>query len=406
MATVLENYTVELRGTASIPMINPNRCWSHKNRTGPDPAGLPVQKNTTCETKLTQRTKDHFKQSTPKMNLVQPAELNVIPSGPPNGVIHSPVNNNSTKYYSNVLVEFSATVGDAEAEPEELVVSWTSSLDGDLILTEDALPDGSYLDTSFLSEGEHTITMTVLDPEGNEATESVNIVVGGENQPPSCNITEPNDGDAIGYGDQIILRGTASDPDVTSNMLTAVRARTSMEVNTTTPRWRKFLYGTSDLSGGVHTITDKITKPGKLFWLYFVDGERTRITITLYSQRHFQQRRTFHLSPKWIWGWCSSVTVEWSSDIDAAAQMLTQPEQSSITMASSITVITAKAFDTELLCLWPSKWPIVVPLGIWPPTMTAMKPHTLYPLQSTIWILAERDCVIVIPHNIQAPMNM
>ena len=55
--------------------------------------------------------------------------LEVIPSGPPEGAITSPVNDLNTKYYSDVAIEFSAIVDDAEADPEDLIVSWESNLE-------------------------------------------------------------------------------------------------------------------------------------------------------------------------------------------------------------------------------------------------------------------------------------
>lgn len=326
---VLENYTVELRGTASDPDHDSETLRvSWQTQDGElCPEGPPSTEGITiCETKLTQENQKVFLYVFDPENESDSAqvELNVIPSGPPDGIIVSPVNNATTKYYSNVLISFEAIVEDAEADPEDLLVSWNSDLDGDLVLGDQPDAEGNYIDTSYLTEGDHRITMTVLDPEGNEATQSVDIEVGGENQPPSCNITEPVDGTAIGYGEQIILRGTASDPDVTSNMLTAVwSSNIDGELNTTTPTAEgEFLYGTSALSGGVHTITLTVTDEAGANCSDFVlltvsvPPDITILEPTLNDIFNNEENISFVASVSDLEDNAALLSVSWSSDVD------------------------------------------------------------------------------------------
>ena len=69
-------------------------------------------------------------------------------------------------YYSNELITFSATVSDTEDAPDELVVRWSSSVDGELDLG--ASPDSTGLVEGFgyLTEAEHAVTVEVGRGEG------------------------------------------------------------------------------------------------------------------------------------------------------------------------------------------------------------------------------------------------
>jgi len=79
----------------------------------------------------------------------------VVPTDAPTAEILSPLQN--TNHYSDQLILFSGIVGDAEDTPEELLVTWTSSLDGELIL--DTTPDstGAISDYGYLTQGQHAL---------------------------------------------------------------------------------------------------------------------------------------------------------------------------------------------------------------------------------------------------------
>ena len=56
----------------------------------------------------------------------------VIPTSAPTAQILSPTQNSN--YYADQLIQFSGMVDDNEDNPEDLIVTWSSGLDGDLIL--------------------------------------------------------------------------------------------------------------------------------------------------------------------------------------------------------------------------------------------------------------------------------
>jgi len=86
---------------------------------------------------------------------------------------------------------FSGVVSDELAVPAELFVSWSSSLDGQLL---QETPDAEGV-TSFtsdqLSAGEHTITLRVVDQDGASGSDEVLVTVLA-NSPPEISINQPS----------------------------------------------------------------------------------------------------------------------------------------------------------------------------------------------------------------------
>ena len=117
-------------------------------------------------------------------------------------------------YYSDQLIQFSALVSDLEDSAEDLIVTWTSNVDGELALDSSINSDGEISDYTYLTEGNHAIELRVEDSSGKFSTEEVVVRVGGENNLPVCSITNPLDGDAFVAGDLIVFRGDASDADI------------------------------------------------------------------------------------------------------------------------------------------------------------------------------------------------
>jgi YD repeat-containing protein len=86
-------------------------------------------------------------------------------------------------------------------------IRWTSILDG-LVAT------GPHLATSTLSAGFHDIVLSATDSAGLAGLNNVGIIVSSpSNQAPTVRITSPADGTQFFTGDQVRLRGTASDPE-------------------------------------------------------------------------------------------------------------------------------------------------------------------------------------------------
>ena len=117
-------------------------------------------------------------------------------------------------YYSDQLIQFSALVSDLEDAAEDLIVTWTSSVDGELALDTAINSEGEVSDYTYLTEGNHAIELRVEDSSGKFSTEEVVVRVGGENNLPVCSITNPLDGDAFVEGELIVFRGEASDADI------------------------------------------------------------------------------------------------------------------------------------------------------------------------------------------------
>lgn len=77
------------------------------------------------------------------------------------------------------LVLFEGVVSDAETLPGELVVQWSSSVDG--VLSIDAQDSrGRTAGATLLSVGEHLVTLTATDTDGNTGTDSVLVRITDE----------------------------------------------------------------------------------------------------------------------------------------------------------------------------------------------------------------------------------
>lgn len=117
-------------------------------------------------------------------------------------------------YYSNQLIQFSGMVSDNEDANEDLIVTWTSSVDGELVLETTPDSTGLISDYTYLSEGQHAIELRVQDSSNKVSTAEVVLQVGGENAIPQCVITEPASQSAAVVGDTVIFMGTATDDDI------------------------------------------------------------------------------------------------------------------------------------------------------------------------------------------------
>ena len=70
----------------------------------------------------------------------------ITPTEAPIAQIMSPTQNSN--HYSDQLIQVSGIVSDNEDNPEDLIVTWSSSLDGDLILDTTPDSDGNISDNS------------------------------------------------------------------------------------------------------------------------------------------------------------------------------------------------------------------------------------------------------------------
>ena len=163
-------------------------------------------------------------------------------------------------YYSNALVHFSAMISDAEDDLEDLVISWTSSVDGELPLDVSLDANGEMSDYMYLTEGNHVIELRVEDTTGKVSVEDVAIRVQGENTPPECAFIEPLDRSAYLAGEAIYFSGTATDIDIPNNTLSVeVLSNLDGVVQTLAPfSDGSFSFAVETLRVGTHTMTLRV----------------------------------------------------------------------------------------------------------------------------------------------------
>ena len=85
--------------------------------------------------------------------------INVLATEAPIVELLTPISDEN--HYSDQLIQFSALVSDAEDDAEDLVVLWTSSLDGELSLDNSINSNGEISDYTYLTEGNHAIELRV-----------------------------------------------------------------------------------------------------------------------------------------------------------------------------------------------------------------------------------------------------
>ena len=179
---------------------------------------------------------------------------------PPVVTISSPIS--TGHYYEDGLIEFAGIVTDADDTSDELSVTWTSSVDGDLAEVDGSVAsDGGFAGFQLLSGGEHALTVTATDSIGLTAEDHVIINVGAPNTAPTCSITSPESGTLVPSSSDVIIEGTANDVDVPSDMLTATFASSvDGDLGVATPTTSgDVLFLTTGMSIGSHVVTMTIT---------------------------------------------------------------------------------------------------------------------------------------------------
>lgn len=184
--------------------------------------------------------------------------VTVTPTDAPTVQITSPIA--GEVYYSDQLILFSAILADNEDNPTDLTYTWESNVDGALPITASVEDSGEVEQYLYLSEGQHALSITVTDAAGKISTETVAIIVGGQNNDPTCAITTPAQYSAYVVGQNVLFEGTATDADINDSLLSiswesdqdgvfnTTAANTSGELN--------FVY--DGLSAGNHTITLRV----------------------------------------------------------------------------------------------------------------------------------------------------
>ena len=199
-------------------------------------------------------------------------DVEVIPTDAPSVQILNPIQ--SSNHYSDQLIQFSGIVSDNEDNPEDLLVNWSSSIDGDLIL--DTTPDsnGNISDYGYLSEGQHALELRVEDTSGKVTKEQLVLQVGAENSTPSCQITNPQTQTSVIVGDSVLFQATGDDSNIDATELIAVWSsdKDGEMGSSQLTSDGSLSYTTNSLSANDHiislTITDEVgaTIEWRCFW--------------------------------------------------------------------------------------------------------------------------------------------
>ena len=249
-------------------------------------------------------------------------DLTLETNSPPIVEITSPVATGS--YYSQDLILFSAVVSDDQDSPEDLTLSWSSSIDG--VLGQANSPDSSGTVENFftLSEGEHSVSIEVTDQNGATTTRSTSIIVQGENEAPTCGITSPSSGDAFVEGQSIIFVASTSDQETSPNdlVLSWVSDKDGALGSGLINSSGEVTFSLSNLSANTHTIQFNVEDEGGEICsdtiLISVGNppELALLTPTTGSLFTFGETISFSGTVQDSQDLASSIDISWESDID------------------------------------------------------------------------------------------
>ena len=169
-------------------------------------------------------------------------------------------------YYSNQEVIFSASVSDPEDEAQDLEISWTSSLDGDLGIDDQATTEGEVFGAGTLSEGTHQIEILVTDSQGNESSDASIVEVLPPNTAPFCGIDAPIDNSIFLQGETIVFEATVSDTEtLASELIIEFRSDKDGVLASPVPDSSGHTsFSSNQMSPNLHTLTLRVTDDGEL----------------------------------------------------------------------------------------------------------------------------------------------
>ena len=164
-------------------------------------------------------------------------------------------------FYTGRLITFEVEVDDAEDRPEDLRVTWNSSVDGDLNLPDRPNNNGQVDGAISLSEGEHYIRVTVEDQTGKQSSDNITLSVGPVNSPPSCSIQHPTNLDVGAENAAVLFEGLAEDIDIANNaLLVEWHSDKDGLLGTSTPNSSGLVtFSYRDLSVNTHNIEMRVT---------------------------------------------------------------------------------------------------------------------------------------------------
>lgn len=146
-------------------------------------------------------------------------QITIAATDAPEARLDAPAPGNDP-FYADVVVDVAGFAADAETGPDALDITLSSDIDPDVDFGLTIDGDGNLAGSAILSEGIHTLTLTVTDETGKTGQDSVTIEVGPNNTAPLCAITGPVDGGVSESGDTVEFAAEVSDPDVGPDSIT------------------------------------------------------------------------------------------------------------------------------------------------------------------------------------------
>ena len=175
--------------------------------------------------------------------------VNILENTPPSITLNAPATGDF--FQPGELIVFEATVDDEEDPPEDLTVSVTSSIDGELGLDAPPSSSGSWTAAGNLSNGDHLITVRVTDSAGRSDQDNATVSVNARPEAPGVTITP----DPAASGESLVAVITLDGPDPEGD---AVTYRYDWYLNSTT------LYQ----SGSNNTLSRGVSVRGQYWEVY------------------------------------------------------------------------------------------------------------------------------------------
>ena len=121
-----------------------------------------------------------------------------------------------SKGYADIEVVLSATAIDNHDLPSELLINWTSDIDGELPFSAPN-DEGGFSFTGLMSTGNHILSLSAEDLDGNRTSISQEFLMGPANTAPSCSFVSTDE--YFSVDSTFRLEAQASDPDISSENL-------------------------------------------------------------------------------------------------------------------------------------------------------------------------------------------
>jgi hypothetical protein len=137
---------------------------------------------------------------------------------PPTASIQSPPNGTTRK--EGEIIDFIGTANDDQTPSNELFVQWSSDIDSVLTTEKACAVSGSCTySTAQLTPGNHTITLSVGDQQGEVAESHITVVIEEVPDAPTIQMVHPAAGETSDEGDDFTFMVKVSDEQDTPDLL-------------------------------------------------------------------------------------------------------------------------------------------------------------------------------------------